>query len=207
MRSSRGEKVPRVGNQKNEIYRGWNFFAAGPPSCAKLSPMNARILPLLLLLAGAPAFAQTSAPAPAYLAFASLDRDADQRLTVAEFLAAGAPAVAQRFAGIDTDHDGTVSPAELEVARAASEARVRKLAADDPARREYAAMPAFADMDQDHNGRVDPTEFAAAQEASLRQRFQVLDQDGDGVLSEHEYEAARRRFLQQVGRPPEPNAP
>ena len=169
--------------------------------------MNARILTVLLLLGGSVARAQTSAPAPAYLSFASLDGEADQRLTVAEYLAAAAPAVAQRFAGIDANRDGTLSPAELEVARVASEARLRKLAADDPARREYAAMPPLADMDRDHDGRVDPAEFAAAQESSLRQRFQVLDQDGDGVLSEAEYEAARRRFLEQVGRPAETNAP
>lgn len=160
-----------------------------------------RTLLIACLLATA-AHAQTSAPPP-YLSPPRLDRDGDQRISMAEFLAAGAPAVAARFAGIDTDRDGTLSPAELDTARTASEARFQALALDDPARAEYAAMPAFDELDGDRNGRVDRAEFTAAQEKSLRRRFQVLDLDGDGSLSEREFEPARRRFLEQLGRPRE----
>jgi Ca2+-binding EF-hand superfamily protein len=147
--------------------------------------------------------AQTSAPAPAYLSLATLDRNADQQVSWMEFRAMGARAVAARFAGIDTNRDGALSPAEIEVARAASAERLRKLAPDDPVRAEYAAMPTFVEMDADGNSRLDPAEFGAAQERSLRQRFQRLDADGDGALSTAEFEPARKRFLEQVGRPPE----
>ena len=159
---------------------------------------------LVFLLCTAGVSAQTSTPAPAYLALGPLDRNGDQRLDLPEFLAAGAPAVAARFAGIDTNRDGTLSGAEVETARAASEARIRRLASDDPERAEYAAMPAFTDMDSDGNGHLDKAEFGAAQEKSLRQRFQRLDEDGDGLLSETEFATARRRFLERVGRPDQP---
>lgn len=161
---------------------------------------------LMLACAALDAGAQTSAPPP-YLALTRLDRDGDQRVSEQEFIAAGAAGLAARFAGIDTNRDGALSPAELDVARAASEARLRRMAADDPARSEYAAMPAFEALDRDANGRVDPDEFVAAQQVSLRQRFQRLDENGDGLLTEAEFEAARRRFLNQVGRPPESSAP
>ena len=163
--------------------------------------MNTLLLILLLLANGASA--QTSAPAPAYLSLGPLDRNGDQHLDLPEFLAGGAPAVASRFAGIDTNRDGTLSEAELAVARTASEERLKRLAEDDPGRAEFAAMPAFPEMDHDGNGRLDRAEFTAAQEKSLGQRFRRLDEDGDGRLSEAEFTAARRRFLEQVGRPAE----
>ena len=162
----------------------------------------------VVLLAGGAlcAVAQTSAPPP-YLALNRLDRDGDQQVSEQEFLAAGEAGLAARFAGIDTNHDGALSPREIEVARAASEARLRRLAADDPERAEYAAMPAFDALDADASGSVEPSEFAAAQQSSLRLRFKRLDENGDGLLTESEFEAARRRFLMQVGHPLESSAP
>ncbi len=162
----------------------------------------------IALLAGGAlcAGAQTSAPLP-YLALSRLDRDGDQQVSEQEFMAAGEAGLAARFAGIDSNRDGVLSPKEIEVARAASEARLRRLAADDPERSEYAAMPAFEALDTDASGSVEPSEFAVAQQRSLRQRFQRLDENGDGRLTEIEFAAARRRFLNQVGRPPESSAP
>lgn len=161
-----------------------------------------RVLCIAALM-GITARAQTSAPLP-YLSRARLDRDGDQRVSEAEFLAVGAAAVAARLAGIDTDRNGTLSRTELASARAASEARFQALALDDPARAEYAAMPVFEELDVNRDGQVDKDEFWSAQEKSLRRRFQVLDHDGDGMLDEAEFDPARRRFLEQVGRPKDP---
>lgn len=164
------------------------------------------ILSLALLFATGAAHAQTSAP-PAFLSLTTLDRDGDRQVSLAEFLTAGAPAVAHRFNGMDTDRSNDLSHEEVDTAKAASEERLRQLTADGDGTKEYAVMPAFAELDRDANGRVSKDEFARAQEQSLLRRFQVLDRDGDGMLQEDEVEAARKRFFQQVGRPADTKSP
>jgi|GEM_PF-4805985 hypothetical protein len=163
------------------------------------------LISVLLFTAGT-APAETSAP-PAFLSLATLDRDGDQQVSLTEFLTAGAPAVAQRFHGMDTDQSNDVSPSELDAARAASEERLRQLTEKNEGPNEFAVMPAFAALDTNGNGQISKEEFARAQEQSLRRRFQVLDRDGDGMLREKEVEAARRRFFQQVGRPADTKLP
>jgi Ca2+-binding EF-hand superfamily protein len=158
-----------------------------------------------LFVAGA-AQAQTSTP-PAFLSMATLDRDGDGQVSPAEFLTAGAPAVAQRFNGMDTDRSNDLSPAEVEAARVASEERLRRLTEENKGPNEFAVMPAFADLDTNGNGRISKEEFVQAQEQSLRRRFQVLDRDGDGILREEEVADARKRFFQQVGRPSDTKSP
>jgi Ca2+-binding EF-hand superfamily protein len=164
-----------------------------------------RLLIVAIALAGPGLRAEESAGGPD-LAFGAVDLDRNGELSPEEFLQHRARSLQLRFAGMDRNRDGSLSPGEIDPARRASEARLHRLAPEDPRRAEFESMPDFADMDQNQDGRIDADEFAAAQKASLLRRFARLDTDGNGALSAAEFEAARDRFLRMLA-PRRPGRP
>ena len=123
-------------------------------------------------------------------ALASVDKDKDEAVSEAEFVAAnekfGADAAKRRFGALDKNSDGKLSKEEY-AAGATPEKRKRTRKMDD------AAIPAFASVDKDKDEFLSETEFVAAHEklganaASLR--FGSLDKNSDGKLSKEEYAA------------------
>jgi len=124
-----------------------------------------------LVLLAAPALA--GPPAPDW--FRAIDRDTDGVITLDELHNARY----QRFARVDADRDGRLSPREL--------------------RADQAWLSRFAWFDTDRDGRISIAEF----ETKGMARFAVLDIDGDGKISLAEAlnvaKAARQRRNQTAG--------
>jgi hypothetical protein len=105
-------------------------------------------------------------PAQMFLFF---DEDGDGRISRSEFEAAGA----QRFAEADTNKDGSLTMEEFRASRTAQGARVQQM---------------FVYLDADGNGVIDAEEF----EIHAGTRFETLDKNGDGYLSQEELAAISR---------------
>jgi Ca2+-binding EF-hand superfamily protein len=92
------------------------------------------------------------------------------------------PTAADRFAILDTNHDGTVS------------------------RDEYTADALFSALDADHNFRISPQELEAVigpqQEGmpSAAERIRTLDHNGDGALNDEEMRNAAEARFQSLDR-------
>lgn len=108
--------------------------------------------------------------------FATLDADGDGQITQAEIEAMAAA----RFAEVDTDGNGAVTAEEL---AAQAEARNAERLANRTARM-------IAALDEDDSGDLSAEELAARGPGAER-FFERFDEDGDGAVSEEEFEAAK----------------
>lgn len=85
-------------------------------------------------------------------------------------------AAGERFAQLDTDHDGVISAAEQEAAAKGPGGRGLRRA------------------DANGDGTVSRDEYLAAQAS----RFDMMDADHDGKLTKAERDAARQRMMQRM---------
>lgn len=132
-----------------------------------------RIVTLLAatVLAGAPAFAQ---PSP--------DSDGDGKVSKAEWAATGRPE--QAFTAADTNKDGFVDKAEMQVVRANA----------DP---DDVVAGAMAKMDTDRSGGISKAEWTAA---GRRDRgFGFADANGDGQVNAAELKVAMEKMQARGG--------
>ena len=84
--------------------------------------------------------------------------------------------IAEHFARLDTNRDGSLTKAEADAARQAFRSQRGERRAE---RREDRRENAFARMDTDKNGAISRTEWDAAS-AQREQRWAARDRDGDG---------------------------
>jgi Ca2+-binding EF-hand superfamily protein len=96
-----------------------------------------------------------------------------------------------RFDRLDSDHDGSISRAEFD-ARPAFRGGERQGLRGGPMG--GLGGRAFAAMDLDHDGRV---ALAEANRAAF-ERFDRLDSDRDGTISQSERQAAREAFRERM---------
>ncbi|MEM8850300.1 MAG: calcium-binding protein [Pseudomonadota bacterium] len=144
--------------------------------------MNRFKTPLLIALAGA--LLITSAPDAQARdrgerpAFGDLDANGDGRLTRDELTAFGRARGAERFAAADVNGDGALTRDEIEagVDARASERLDRIMA-----------------RDADGDGRLTPDELVGDDPRRGGRFFDRADADGDGALSEAEWETMAQR--------------
>lgn len=86
--------------------------------------------------------------------------------------------IAEHFARLDTNRDGSLTKAEADAARQALRSQRGERRAE---RREDRRENAFARMDTDKNGAISRAEWDAAP-AQREQRWAARDRDGDGRL-------------------------
>lgn len=113
-------------------------------------------------------------------------------------LAAALPALARSnsalLAGLDTDHDGTVS---LDEAKSAAEKMFDKLDRDHDGTlsmrelRGKLSAKEFTAADTDHDGTISKDEYMAV----VEQRFKAADVDNDGSLTPKELRSMAGRAL------------
>jgi Ca2+-binding EF-hand superfamily protein len=117
---------------------------------------------------------------------------------VGGLLSAALPALAKSssapLAGLDTDHDGTVS---LDEVKSAAEKMFDKLDRDHDgtlSKRELRgklSAKEFTTADTDHDGTISKEEYMAA----VEQRFKAADVDTDGTLTPKELRSTAGRAL------------
>ena len=110
--------------------------------------------------------------------FSKMDSDGDGVISKDEFLARHQ----SRFAQVDTDGDGVVSEDEKAAAKEARRAKREERRAKIKERREQAREKILAEFDANGDGQLDASE----REAVALNRFERMDKNGDGVLSEDE---------------------
>ncbi|MEM7490421.1 MAG: hypothetical protein AAF390_14965, partial [Pseudomonadota bacterium] len=137
------------------------------------TPMTLALAGALLVAAVPQAWAQDRGARPT---FAQVDADGDGVVTRAELTAFGQARGAQRFAAADTDGDGALSRAEL-TARA-----------DD---RTLRRLDRIMDRDADGDGRLTLAELGDGRRDG--RLFDRADGNGDGVLSQAEWQAVAER--------------
>lgn len=114
-----------------------------------------------------------------------LDTDDDGLLTLAEVQAGREEATGEWFAGLDTNSDGQLSADELSAQRFGGRDR------DGLGR---------VEIDTDGDGAWSLEEVQAVRENFTAERFNRLDDDGDGVISEAERSERRGDFRNRRGR-------
>ena len=100
------------------------------------------------------------------------------------------------FAALDTNHDGTLSVAELQ---AGQNRELQQL----EARRKAEIEARFKQLDTNHDGQLSLAEFSAAipdvkAAETAQQVFQKLDTNHDGKVTAAEFKAARLQAFDQV---------
>lgn len=110
--------------------------------------------------------------------FAKLDSDGDGVISRDEFLAQHQ----SRFAKVDADGDGIISEEEKATVEEARQAKREERRAKLRERREKAREKTLAEFDANGDGQLDASE----REAVALNRFDRMDKNGDGVLSEDE---------------------
>ncbi len=159
------------------------------------SPMF-RLSPLLVLIATCcpiAALAQGAAPAtagkgPAMVWIGDLDANHDGRITAQE--AAAVPAIAQSFAGMDANKDGSLTMTEVRLAWRAMAMNAAQ--ATVPGR-----MAAYAKADANHDGKLTADEAKAGM-PRIAANFKSLDTSKDGTLSKEEVAAGAQMAVQIV---------
>ena len=138
-----------------------------------------RSLPLLLA-AAAVGLTAAAAPADAHRGlrmFRQADADKDGKVTRAEFDAARNA----RFAGIDTDKDGTLEVSELRAWKRTLPSRIRDAR--------------FKALDADGDGSIGGEEYVAQRKAA----FAGIDANKDGAVDKAEFAAAFEKFRSRMG--------
>ena len=122
------------------------------------------------------------------------DTDGDGNLTLAEFEAAHAALARERFAKLDDNTDGLLSPDELEDARKRMRHAGHRRHRPDPER-------IVERLDEDGNGSVSLAEFEGRRFAPDAESFHAADADGSGELSADELvELVRAHHHERRGR-------
>ena len=128
----------------------------------------------------------------------SLDEDHDGRISREEYLAG----TKKRFAKLDLNQDGVISPQEAKAAKAKmlerkAKSDARRLAQGRPVKRtaknDRPARPYLSAFDANQDGRVARKEYLAKRE----KKFAELDLNHDGFLSREEAKAAKAKLLQR----------
>ncbi len=112
----------------------------------------------------------------------SFDTNGDKQLQATELRNAVQIAVETAFQQADTNHDGQVSPAELNAAMAATGRQI--------------AQMSFQQADLNHDGQISEAELEKAVIEPTRVAFQILDLNHDGQISQEEARTARNVLLQ-----------
>jgi len=129
-------------------------------------------------------------------------------------ITAGGPVT---FSDFDQNGDGSISESELAAVRAE---RQSQRAQQGMPMRGAATAPSFSDFDQDGDGQISPDEFNSLQQQRMQQRpgmgsgmgpgmgpgmgrgmgmpsFSTFDLDGDGILTQDEFNKAHSQRMQQ----------
>jgi Ca2+-binding EF-hand superfamily protein len=114
--------------------------------------------------------------------FKRMDANGDKKVTVAEH----AQFAETSFQQSDADHDGKVSAAECEAAQASydKKAKIDKKGTEAHLRQ----------VDTDGDGQISQTENAAFAQSA----FARADKNGDGALTEGEFEAAHKAMKKEM---------
>ena len=144
--------------------------------------------------------------------FGFIDVDLNDLITLEEFLAHASESVDERFAAIDTDSDGSISPSEFMNIGSHPEtepginANVLNECVNDcmgPGANYLQDRQAkFEEIDTNDDGVIDLEEFTVHREQVLIARFTLIDEDGDSIVSRLElcqaFEMLRtRRYISQ----------
>lgn len=114
----------------------------------------------------------------------SFDTNGDKQLQATELRNAVLITVESGFKQADTNHDGQVSPAELNDAMAATGRQIGQMA--------------FQQVDLDHDSQISEAEFEKAVVEPTRVAFKVLDLNHDGQISREEARTARQVLMQSL---------
>jgi len=113
-----------------------------------------------------------------------LDVNNDKQLDASELRKAVQTAVKGYFEAADTNHDGQLTPDEINAA-------TNKIA-------RAVVQSALEAADTDHNGTLSQTEFEKALQKPADTLFQALDANADGQLSKEEIQQAGRVISEQI---------
>jgi Ca2+-binding EF-hand superfamily protein len=114
----------------------------------------------------------------------SFDTNGDKQLQATELRNAVQIAVETAFQQTDANHDGQVSPAELNAAMASTGRQI--------------AQMSFQQADLDHNGQISEAELEKAVIEPTRVAFKILDLNHDGQISPEEARTARQVVMQSL---------
>lgn len=120
-------------------------------------------------------------------AFGALDTDGNGAITATELRAFGEARLAERFAQADANGDGVLTQAEMEAAR--------------DGRRAGRITRVLARLDQNGDDALSLTEMqATGRDRDEGRLFRRLDTDGDGAITEAEFNEARGAFQDRRAR-------
>ncbi len=125
-----------------------------------------------------------------------IDTNQDKNITAAEVRQTVQSLVQTAFATADTNHDGQLSPMEVNAAALGAA--------------KAAGQVAFQAADKDHNGQISEQEFLNALRGPAITAFAILDANNDHQLSPQELQSAERVLWMQMRAlkvPEQPNSP
>ena len=163
----------------------------------------------LTLLMCAPALAgpgddHPGRPGKSMPSFKELDANQDGKLTPEEFRAQQEKTIEQRYERLDRDHDGKITAEEFEKAGAHFRDRMHRRmggpqgSPDSKPPEGLPNVPHFDEVDTSGDNVITLDEFQKAQVTSMTRRFEHVDEDRDGFVTEKEYDAARARFQERM---------
>lgn len=157
-----------------------------------MKPMVLGVVAVAALgLAAVPALAKGGMWGGAMPTFASLDTDADGKITADELNAAHAA----RLAAMDADKDGFLTAAELIAARMGAKMDPAAMPAPMAEKITAKVQGMLNPMDADKDGKVSLSEFQAPNgKGGHEQMIAKVDTDGDSAISQAEFDAMAARM-------------